>query len=107
MTLWMAINTAPKDGRRIINAYFDGAEWRYGVARWINGVWFAGRVDGEAIFMSSMSTHWCDVPEPPCSISEKLVAGISAANVHEETETGPAVGNEFPNGETVDSEKSP
>lgn len=58
MAEWQPIETAPKDGTKIL-AFNKWGE--YGVAEWVESqqCWFAGYDDFTA------PTHWMPLPEPP------------------------------------------
>ena len=59
---WRPIETAPKDGTRIL-VWVEGAE-SHEIVGWLGDCWFNGDVTD---FMFGDPTHWMPLPEPPPS----------------------------------------
>ena len=62
---WQPIETAPKDGSRILAVSADAA---FGVVVWssiLGGTWVLACSDGQALNYYLDPTHWMPLPEPP------------------------------------------
>jgi len=68
MTEWQPIETAPKDGTRILAYGFCGYEDVAGIAtvKWHRGSWVCDPNEAtEYDYEECELTHWMNLPEPP------------------------------------------
>jgi hypothetical protein len=62
MTEWQPIETAPKDGTRVLGADHQAVEIIY----WADGYWYNQSVE-ISLWRVFPPTHWMPLPEPPTS----------------------------------------
>lgn len=71
MTDWQPINTAPKDGTRILVCCFDMNNWEFDVSSWTTEEYEddEGNIDEYTGWLPMVGvsgpTHWMPLPEPP------------------------------------------
>ena len=65
MTLtWQPIETAPKDGRKILG--FDPSLLGIVIAEWDRAGWYVDRGSQDGLgFENTPLTHWAPLPDPP------------------------------------------
>lgn len=62
---WLPIETAPKDGTKILVTRFNESFgcWDTGVVKWVEGTWAV--VPTRDFRLSLLGSHWTPLPAPP------------------------------------------
>lgn len=61
-TDWQIIETAPKDGTRILASQGPGDSYP-DIVEWVD--WKPGWYNGDITYESDVFTHWMPLPDPP------------------------------------------